>query len=125
MLVEPLAVCSQRRGDKRHADDGDHDTLSLLRSGAAVHRRLPTVKKSPPSCPSRRIHPNCASQPSTRQLSAAGANSPLRSSPNTAGGYVLRYSVSFSSNHCCTSASVRSEERRVGKECRVEWGPYT
>src|SRR5439155_16889840 len=31
--------------------------------------RRPIVKNSPPSCPSARIQPSCASQPSTRQLS--------------------------------------------------------
>lgn len=40
---------------------------------SARYRRRPTVKKSPPSCPSVHIQPSSASQPSGRQLSAARA----------------------------------------------------
>src|SRR2546428_11408681 len=48
--------------------------------------RRPTVKNSPPSCPSERIQPSCASQPSGRQLSDARANNSSGSSPRTALG---------------------------------------
>ena len=51
-----------------------------------LHMRRPTVKNSPPSCPSMRIQPSCANQPSSRQLSGAGANNSSVSSPSTALG---------------------------------------
>ena len=38
---------------------------------------------------------------------------------NTAGCTLLDYSSDESHNHC-----ERSEERRVGKECRSRWSPY-
>src|ERR1035438_5947198 len=34
----------------------------------------------------------------------------------------IRYSSVFSYN--CDNGSIRSEERRVGKECRSRWSPY-
>src|SRR5882724_7816532 len=74
--------------------------------GYVLNLRRPIVIKSPPSRPSERIHASCASQPSNRQLSAAGAKSSSGSSPIIALGYARTYSTSFSSNQVCTSARV-------------------
>lgn len=45
----------------------------LVTCSAGDYLRWPTVTKRPPSCPSLRIQPSCASQPSSNQLSAANA----------------------------------------------------
>ena len=32
--------------------------------------------------------------------------------------------IGYHVNDCCVVGVVRSEERRVGKECRSRWSPY-
>ena len=45
-------------------------------------------------------------------------------SSSNASSYNLTLCPGLTVSEACSSASIRSEERRVGKECRSRWSPY-
>src|SRR5207244_12183157 len=65
-----VAIDRRPRGRSR----GLHALSGFAAAAAPAVLRRPTLKNRPPSCPSVRIHPSCASQASARQLSAATVN---------------------------------------------------
>src|SRR2546421_1064 len=68
---------------------------------------------------------NCHAAGSTRVLVIAGFHSSAVT-VTRAGRYrwIASYSGDPNNNAVSTSCGDRSEERRVGKECRSRWSPY-
>src|SRR2546426_5301801 len=91
---------SSRRRHTRLQGDWSSDVCS-----SDLPRRRESRRSPPPSCRRRR----------------AGAAGSRRSSPGT---YPIGRQSSGPGCHASRAPLSRSEERRVGKECRSRWSPY-
>ena len=76
----------------------------------------PVIEPSPPARPPERRRPTPAAKPAPKRSSVAPALGLL--------GLVLVGGGALASSWPWLAARLRSEERRVGKECRSRWSPY-
>src|SRR2546427_11383614 len=94
-----------------------HGTLSLNNDGSFTY--TPALNYNGPDSFTYKANDGQVDSPTNATVSITVT--PVNDAPGTSGGVVADDSYTTPED---TTLTVRSEERRVGKECRSRWSPY-